>query len=383
MDQAVLAENPAGGRPETNLRARSALRDGQESPGVVKAPGSGLEIAGAEFQRIVEALGEGARPVSPGAAPLPSIAPVSADRGSRYDCCILGGGPAGLTAAIFLARFRRRALLVDAGESRAALIPRTHNHPAFPDGIGGPVLLRRMREQLAGFGAVTLQARVTAVAGTADGRFSVTAGRPWIADFLVFATGVEDVLPPIDGASDMVRSGLLRCCPICDAYEVVGRELAVVGTGACAAGEALFLTTYSSRVTLLTLGAAVEISEAAMARLQAAGVVIVTEPVHAITVEDGGVRVRLTGRVVQFDAMYAGLGVRPRTRLAASLGIEFDLDGRIVTDAKQRCSEPGCYAAGDVVTGLNQLAVAMAQAEVAAVDIHNRLREREKRCIDA
>ena len=238
-----------------------------------------------------------------------------------------------------------------------------------------------MRDQLAAFGAAPVETGATAIAREADGGFGITAGRRWAADFLVFATGVADVLPAIVGASEKVREGLLRCCPICDAYEVIGRELAVVGSGACAAGEALFLTTYSPRVTLVTLGAPTDITAEAFARLQAAGVIVIAEPVLDITAEAEGVQVRLPERVLRFDAIYAGLGVRPRTELAASLGVELDKDGRIVTDRRQRCSVAGCYAAGDVVTGLNQIAVAMAQAEIAAVDIHNRLREREGRCV--
>ena len=91
--------------------------------------------------------------------------------GDRYDCCILGGGPAGLTAAIFLARFRRRAVVLDDRRSRAALIPRSHNHPAFPDGIGGPALLERMRDQLADLGESPVEAKVTAIAREGDGSF--------------------------------------------------------------------------------------------------------------------------------------------------------------------------------------------------------------------
>jgi thioredoxin reductase (NADPH) len=134
-------------------------------------------------------------------------------------------------------------------------------------------------------------------------------------------------------------------------------------------------------VTLVTLGAPPEVTPEASARLQAAGVVVVTEPVLGIAAEAERVRVRLPARILRFDAIYAGLGVRPRTGLAPSLAVELDADGRIVTDCRQRCSVAGCYAAGDAVTGLNQIAVAMAQGEIAAVDIHNRLREREGRCV--
>ena len=298
------------------------------------------------------------------------------------DCCIIGGGPAGLTAAIFLARFRRRAVVFDDRSSRAALIPRSHNHPAFPDGIGGPTLLQRMREQLAALGEATVETRVTSIARETDGGFTVTAGElRWHARFLLFATGVEDVLPEIAGALERVREGVLRCCPICDAFEVIGLDLAVVGPGACAAGEALFLSAYSRRITLVTLGGPPQITEQALGRLRAAGVTIVEDEVSKICGDGSGVRVHLADRALHFDAVYAGLGVRPRTALAASLGVEVDGTGRIMTDTSQRCSVAGCYAAGDAVTGLNQIAVAMAQAEIAAVDIHNHLRETEGLCL--
>jgi thioredoxin reductase (NADPH) len=239
-----------------------------------------------------------------------------------------------------------------------------------------------MRDQLASFGSVPFETTATAVARGADGIFRITAGgRRLAADFVLLATGVADTLPPIAGASERVRQGRLRCCPVCDAYEVVGRKLAVLGSGPCAAGEALFLTTYSPHVTLVTLGAPAKLPDEAIARLRAAGVVVIAEPVLEVTAEADGVQVRLPGRVLRFDAIYAGMGVRPRTELARALGVELDPDGRIVTDGKQRCSVAGCYAAGDVVTGLNQIAVAMAQGEIAAVDIHNCLRAREGRCL--
>ena len=302
--------------------------------------------------------------------------------GIGCDCCIIGGGPAGLTAAIFLARFRRRAVVFDDQNSRAALIPRSHNHPAFPDGIGGSTLLQRMHDQLAALGAAVVKTMVTSIARETGGGFTVTAGATrWRARFLLFATGVEDVLPEIAGAVERVHEGVLRCCPICDAFEVIGLDLAVIGPGACAAGEALFLRAYSRRITLVTLGGPPQITEEALARVRVAGVAIVEDPVKGIIGDLSGVRVLLPDRTLRFDAVYAGLGIRPRTALAASLGVKLDGTGRIVADASQRCSLPGCYAAGDAVTGLNQIAVAMAQAEIAAVDIHNQLRETEGLCL--
>jgi thioredoxin reductase (NADPH) len=301
---------------------------------------------------------------------------------SDIDCAIVGGGPAGLTAALFLARFRRGFVLFDNRASRAELIPRSHNHPAFPDGIHGPELLRRMRDQLAALEQTPVRESVTSITLEDDGRFLIQADEHRSrARFVLLATGIEDILPEMEGSVNWVREGLLRCCPVCDAFEVIDRDIAVVGPGDHAAGEALFLRGYSPNVTLATLGGPPRISAEALAKVRAAGISICEDPVLEISGGEDGARLRLEDRELRFDALYAGLGVQPRTKLAVSLGLDTDEDGRIVTDANQRCSVPNCYAAGDAVTGLNQIAVAMAQAEIAAVDIHNHLRQGESRCL--
>lgn len=297
--------------------------------------------------------------------------------GSPIDCLIVGGGPAGLTAAIYLARFRRRFFLADTGESRASLIPRSHNHPAFQDGISGHELLARMRVQLTRFGAVPFPGRVDALTRRPDGLFEGRVeGRDIVATNVLLATGVVDVEPPIDNARDWVRRGLVRLCPICDGYEAIDRAVVVMGHAPHAFGEALFLRTYTANVTVATLGHPLDLSPDLQARLGEAGIRVVETAL--VRVEPAaGQRAQLTfgdGVVLTADAVYAALGVKPRNGPAARLGVALQDDGRIVTDSHQRTSLEGCYGAGDIVTGLNQLAVAMAQGEIAAVDIHNRLR---------
>ena len=181
-----------------------------------------------------------------------------------FDCAIIGGGPAGLTAAIYLARFRRRTVLIDAGQSRASLIPRSHNHPGYPDGIRGNDLLARMRDQLQNFGAVTIAEKATGIVPMPDERFRIAAGRDVTASHVILATGIRDRLPPIEGALDHVREGLIRQCPVCDAYELTGHPVAVIGTAACAAGEALFLRHYTPHVTMLTLGDDLDLTDRVM-----------------------------------------------------------------------------------------------------------------------
>jgi thioredoxin reductase (NADPH) len=300
---------------------------------------------------------------------------------TSFDCIIVGGGPGGLTAAIYLARFRRSFVLIDAGQSRASWIPRSHNHPGFPDGVGGIELLNRMRDQLHGHGGTVQSSTVTALTCHQDGSFSVTIdkGRTVLGSHVILATGVVDVEPPLPNVLEAVRRGLVRQCPICDAYEMIDRKLVVIGNGTIGLGEALFLRTYTPDITLVTLGQPLDLSDENRRRMEDAGIRAIETPLSDIIVENDRIA-RFDfgeGANVTFDAIYSALGSHPRADLAAALGIALHADRRIITDAHQRTSIEGCYAAGDIVTGLNQLGVAMAQGEIAAVDIHNRLRARD------
>ena len=151
------------------------------------------------------------------------------------DCLIIGGGPAGLTAAIYLARFRRQCLVVDMEASRASWIPVSHNLAGFPEGIAGPDLLALMRSQAERYGARIVQDKVELLTQSEHGGFVAVLGdgsrQP--AKRVLLATGAKDVTPPLDlpDRKEAVRRGLLRYCPICDAYEVRGRKIALAGDG--------------------------------------------------------------------------------------------------------------------------------------------------------
>lgn len=306
-----------------------------------------------------------------------------------FDCVVIGGGPAGMSAAIYLARFRRRVALIDKGHSRAALIPRSHNHPGYPDGIRGGDLLDRMRQQMQQFGVTAVQGQATDAERRPDGLFAVrVAGQTLLADHLILATGVRDRLPPVDDPLRHIREGLIRQCPVCDAYELTDKPVAVIGAGASAAGEALFLCHYTAEVSILTLGESPDLSEDILAKLQRAGVRMVRDPVRSWNFGgdqangDRGVSVCLaSGQRLDFAAVYSGLGNDPRNDLADRLGVTLADDGRIGTGGHQETSVSKVFAAGDVVTGLNQIAVAMAQGEIAATHVHNLLRLREGRCV--
>ena len=294
------------------------------------------------------------------------------------DCIIVGAGPAGLTAAIYLARFHLSIRLFDCGTSRAALIPCTHNHAGFPDGIAGPELLARMLEQAERFGAERELARVTRILREDDG-FTVSAeGRAYRARTVLLATGVINTRPAgIDDAlhTQALAEGLLRYCPICDGYEVTDRRLAVIGTGEHGTAEALFLRGYTADLTLISPEAAHELDPQCEAELDRAGIARVDGPCGEYAIEDGRLALDTAGGRLAFDSVYPALGSRVRSDLAAEAGAMTSEDDCIVVDSHQRTNLPGLFAAGDVVKGLDQISHAMGEGGVAATAIRNYLAE--------
>ncbi len=293
------------------------------------------------------------------------------------DCLIIGGGPAGLTAAIYLARFRRDVRVIDAGGSRAALIPTSHNYPGFPDGISGRELLVRLREQSRRYGALLTTGDVEDLTRLESGYFlAKTCAETIEARTILLATGSMDVEPALPNINDAIRTGLIRHCPICDGYEVIDREVAVIGRGAKGLNEARFLRHYTPKVTLFTLGAPHEISESDRAALEQCGISIVDEALSEVSTQGGaivGLQTR-SGAMYRFDTLYSALGCHVRSDLARAVGAACDDVGQIVVDDKLRTTVPGVYAAGDVANDLNQIAVGTGHAAIAATQIHNLLR---------
>jgi thioredoxin reductase (NADPH) len=303
------------------------------------------------------------------------------------DCLVIGAGPGGLTAAIYLARYRRDFLVVDAGASRAAWIPTTHNHAGFPDGIEGPELLARMREQAESYGARIVAGEVRGLArdgGTGDFTADLGDGTAVTARRVLVATGAQDVEPELPDIDRAVARGLVRYCPICDAYEVRGQKVAIIGYGKCSVREVLLLRTYTADVTLLTLGRGLDLTDGERRELREADVRLVEDPVAELAVEGDRIAAwkMASGEELRFDTLYAALGLKGRSGFLTGLGAERDPDGMFLVDQHQRTSVPGLWAAGDVVKGLGQISVAMGQAAVAATDINNSLERLKapKRC---
>ena len=294
------------------------------------------------------------------------------------DCIIVGAGPAGLTAAIYLARFHLSIRLFDCGSSRAALIPCTRNLAGFPDGIAGTELLDRMLAQAERHGAERELARVTKIMPEDDGFTVLAEGRTYRARTVLMATGLISNRPPgMDDAlhSQALAKGLLRYCPICDGYEVTDQRIAVIGTGEHGVAEAVFLRGYTTDLTLVSPEAEHALEPQDEADLEAAGIARIDGPCGNYAIEDGQLAFDTAKGRMRFDSVYPALGSRVRSDLAAEAGAMVGENQCLVVDSHQRTNILGLFAAGDVVKGLDQISHAMGEGGVAATAIRNYLAE--------
>lgn len=286
------------------------------------------------------------------------------------DCAIIGAGPGGLTAAIHLSRFRRPIVLFDAGNSRARWIPESHNCPGFPTGINGDAFLGRLHQQARASGARVEADEVVRL--QRDGELFVLegAGDRVVARNVILATGCEDVLPDIDDLDEAVACGAVRFCPICDAFEAIDRDIALYGPLDAAVSHARFLRTYSDRVTIVPTDLPADRQRTL--RLRDDGVAVCTLP-ESIRFDGERCGFGFGDRFRTFDVVYAMLGSRQRSELALSLGAACDDERALHVDDHLETSVPGLYAIGDVVSALNQIAVATGHAAIAATAVHNAL----------
>ena len=299
------------------------------------------------------------------------------------DCLVIGGGPAGLTAAIYLARFHLDILVVDAGKSRASWIPCTRNHAGFPEGISGKDLLERMREQACKYGAKLQTEFVTKLERDEEsGLYTATWGSGTaVARSVLIATGVTNRRPPMDEElhDEALSRGLVRYCPICDGYEVTDKRVGVIGSDSHGVAEAVFIRSYTADVTLIAPDKALRLKPEDSEKLKGAGIKCVDGPGQAVAIDRNCIVVDTAEGHYAFDSIYPALGSDTHTQLAEMVGAELSSDDCIRVDSHQRTSVPGLYAAGDVVIGLDQISHAMGEGGVAATTIRNDLCTREPR----
>jgi thioredoxin reductase (NADPH) len=297
----------------------------------------------------------------------------------HIDCLVVGAGPAGLTAALYLARYRRNFVLADSGSSRASLIPCTHNYPGFPDGISGVDLLVRLKEQAERYGAVITHGTVTHITRERHG-FTAKLGDTTIhARKVLLSTGVIDRKPALPNLREIIYRGNMRLCPICDGYEAIDCRVAVLGPVGEALKKLLFLSTYTRDLTFLPVGSDLSLNDEQAETLRKLGIELPLRAIADLKVEgDAITAVMADGALHRVEVLYPALGADARSELLISLGGRVNENGCILTDPHQQTTVPGVYAAGDVVNELNQIAVATAHAAIAATAIHNRLNEEDR-----
>jgi thioredoxin reductase (NADPH) len=240
-------------------------------------------------------------------------------------------------------------------------------------GIGGRELLRRLGAQAEQYGAELVNGRVTSLHKHVDASFVATCdGRKINARFVLLATGLVDVSPPIEDHRREQLLDAIRFCPICDGYEAMDQRVAVIGDINAAGKKALFLRTYTQNVTLfLTDEVTPEVGLEEQLRI--AGIRSMGKLKQIRRAQNKLAIETQNGECHRMDAIYPALGCNVRSELAITLGASGSENGNLQVDGHQRTSVNGIYAAGDVVSDLHQLSVAFGHAAIAATHIHNRL----------
>ena len=303
-----------------------------------------------------------------------------------YDCIVIGAGPAGLSASLFLARYLRRTLTFHHNSPRNEYAHGVYGFLGH-HGIRPSELLARGRDEVTTHGGLIIEACVSTVEKISAERFRVVAdaegteSRTFEAQRLLLATGLRDLTPDCPGFREFYGSSVHHC-PDCDGYEVRDKRVAVLAHGNNAAGFTANLLTWTRHITLLTDRG--EISNDDRAKLTALDVPVRTEGVVAL---EGDTSTRQLHRVLfdegeplECDALFFNLGTEPATDFHETLGCRLDPEcGLVWVDETQQTSVDGVYAAGDLTPRSQLAVVAAAEGAMAAIQIHRSLIPKERR----
>ncbi|MFB6180096.1 MAG: NAD(P)/FAD-dependent oxidoreductase [Halorientalis sp.] len=294
---------------------------------------------------------------------------------TEYEVVVVGGGPAGLTAALYTTRLGHDTAVINRGGGRAAMMQDTHNVIGITEDVSGNEFLQTAIDQIEGYGAEYHRDFVTSAERTDDGRFRLEASDVTaVTDRVVLATGFSDKRPD----PPLPRTGRgLHYCLHCDAYMFVDEPVYVMGHGESAAHVAMIMLNFTDEVDILTRGYEPTWSEETARQLEAHPVEVFDAEIQAIeNGEDGWLEgfVFEDGTFEEYRGGFAMYGSDYNTDLATQLGVELNDDGTIPVGDHGATSVDGVYAVGDVVPGHNQIPVAMGQGAKAGIDIHYDLR---------
>jgi len=287
----------------------------------------------------------------------------------EVDVVVVGGGPSGLAAASWVARYRRSVVVVDSGEYRSGSVERSHGYlgrdPQTP-----LELLDRGREEVLAYPTAQIRTgTVEQVSRRDDGRFDVDLGTDQLlAHRVVLATGVRDVLPEVEGMQEHYGASVFHC-PACDGYEARDRDVVALGWDPKLVGFSATLKNWAKSVTVVTNGHSFEGDQSCRSQMAENEVDLIEQDALAFTGRRGhleGVQLK-DGRVLPATLVFFSVAHQPRSSLAEALGCALDDEGYVQVDDEGLSSVPGVYAAGDLVPGLQLVQIAAGKGAVAGV----------------
>lgn len=294
----------------------------------------------------------------------------------EYEVVVVGGGPAGLSTALYTMRLGHDTAVVDRGGGRAAMMRDTHNVLGVTEDVSGKEFLQTAREQVQAYGADYVREFIESVDRTDDGRFALDGSDgAYLADRIVLAVGFADERP--DPPLPPTGRGLHYCLH-CDAYMFIDESVFVMGNGESAAHVAMIMLNFTDEVDVLTRGATPEWSEETQRLLDAHPVDVVEEDVVGMEKgEDGWLESFefADGTVRGYRGGFPMYGSSYNADLPEQLGCETNDDGTVTVDGHGRTSVDGVFAVGDLTPGHNQIPVAMGEGANAGIAIHMELRE--------
>jgi thioredoxin reductase (NADPH) len=296
----------------------------------------------------------------------------------NYEVAVVGGGPAGLTAALYTTRLGHETAVIDRGGGRAAMMRETHNVIGVPESVSGKEFLQTARDQVEGYGAEFHRTTVTDLTIDREDprRFHLaTPANSIAADRVVLATGFSDGRPD----PPLPRTGRgLHYCLHCDAYMFVDEPVYVMGHGDAAARVAMLMLNFTDEVDLLTREEEPTWSEETARLLEAHPVnVIDAEVADVVNGEEGWLSAIefADGTVREYRGGFGMYGAEYNNDLAAGVGAEINDDGTVAIDDHGRTSVEGLLAVGDLTPGHKQIPVAMGEGAKAGIACHYALRE--------
>jgi thioredoxin reductase len=292
-----------------------------------------------------------------------------------YDVAIVGGGPAGLTAALWLGRYLHSVVLVDSGDPRN-WETRGINGFLGSQGIRSPDLRAKGRADAERFGVELVDDEVCKVKNTNSEHFvlELNKGKTIEANRLLLSIGIKDIWPDIPGLSECYGE-TAHVCPDCDGYESRGRKTVVIGSGRKSVGMALALTTWTEKIVICTNGEPANIEQKYLDKLKALNIPVLEAKVNYISSSEGEIKcINLDGGMaLDCDRLYFAIGQYPADDLGAQLKCDRDEFGLIKIDDAYHTSVKNVFAAGDIVGGAQLAVAAASDGAIAAIAIHSSL----------